>query len=177
MSDQKSSKKNKSIDIISVEDIILEYVLDCRWKDYKKFAKLLTLKIAATPPASIEELRTLIESFNHPFFDFNEITKDRFVTNFPLKSLLEQCRTQRVYLPKTTNRKVTKRKTISKKIRILVMERDKFKCRICGKTAKETKLEVDHKIPVAKGGKDSLENLWTLCIDCNRGKSDLSLDV
>lgn len=53
------------------------------------------------------------------------------------------------------------------------MERDGFRCCICGRTAKETKLEVDHKIPVSKGGTDSLDNLWTLCKDCNRGKSDL----
>jgi 5-methylcytosine-specific restriction endonuclease McrA len=32
------------------------------------------------------------------------------------------------------------------------------------------RLEVDHKIPVAKGGRNEIENLWALCFECNRGK-------
>jgi 5-methylcytosine-specific restriction endonuclease McrA len=36
-------------------------------------------------------------------------------------------------------------------------------------------LEIDHRIPRAKGGSDDPSNLWTLCFDCNRGKSDSDL--
>jgi 5-methylcytosine-specific restriction endonuclease McrA len=35
-------------------------------------------------------------------------------------------------------------------------------------------LEVDHKVPVAQGGSDALDNLQTLCVDCNRGKRNSS---
>jgi 5-methylcytosine-specific restriction endonuclease McrA len=34
------------------------------------------------------------------------------------------------------------------------------------------KLEVDHIKPISKGGKTVLNNLQTLCMDCNRGKSN-----
>jgi len=177
MSGQKSSsKRNRLIeDIISVEDILLEYILDSGWKDYNKFAKKLTEKIVQKQPSSPEDLARLIGRFTHPFFVFNDITKERFLVRFPLSELLRQSRVPRRSFTQIRKRPKSKRRAISKKLRLLILERDGYRCCICGKTAKETKLEVDHKVPVAKGGTDSLNNLWTLCIDCNRGKSDLSI--
>lgn len=56
--------------------------------------------------------------------------------------------------------------------RFRVMKRDGYKCQMCGKTAQHgVELEVDHKVPVSKGGDNSDENLWVLCLNCNRGKS------
>ena len=43
---------------------------------------------------------------------------------------------------------------------------------LCGASGKTSKLEIDHKVPVASGGTDAMDNLRTLCFDCNRGKSD-----
>lgn len=177
MSGQKSfSKRNRLIeDIISVEDIVLEYILDNGWKDYNKFAKKLTEKIVEKQPSSQEDLAELIDNFTHPFFVFNDITKEQFMVRFPLTELLRQSRVPRQSFTQTRRCPKSKRRAISKKLRLLILERDGYRCCICGRTAKETKLEVDHKVPVAKGGTDSLNNLWTLCIDCNRGKSDLSI--
>lgn len=58
------------------------------------------------------------------------------------------------------------------------MRNDDFKCKICGRSpATQTglKLEVDHIIPWDKGGETIIENLQTLCFDCNQGKSNLSM--
>lgn len=56
-------------------------------------------------------------------------------------------------------------------LRFAVMKRDHYRCRLCGKTADQgARLEVDHITPVFKGGKSVLDNLWTLCFECNRGK-------
>jgi hypothetical protein len=176
MSRQKSFKRNRLIeDVISVEDILLEYIIDNGWKDYNKFAKKLTEKIVEEQPSTLEALAKLVGNFAHPFYAFNGITKEQFLARFPLTELLRQSTIPRQLLAPTKQRPKPKRKAISKKLRFLVLQRDGFQCCLCGKTAKETKLEVDHKIPVAKGGTDSLNNLWTLCIDCNRGKSDLSI--
>jgi hypothetical protein len=60
------------------------------------------------------------------------------------------------------------RQALSVRKRFLVFKGDRYKCRICGRSGIE--LEVDHKIPVAQGGSDALDNLQTLCFDCNRGK-------
>ncbi len=173
-----SSRKNLLIeDVISVEDILLEYIINKGWKDYKKFARMLTETIAAEQPSTRENLSAVISGFGHPFFTFNEITKRQFVEDFPFDELLWQSRMPRQPSVLAKQRPITKRKAISRKIRFLIMERDGFRCCTCGKNAKETKLEVDHKIPVAKGGTDSLDNMWTLCFDCNRGKSDLSARI
>jgi len=173
MSEQRFSKvkrKPSFEDIISIEDIILEYVLENGWKDYKRFARVLTSEIAEKRPTDINTLTKLIRNIRHPFFSFNKITRDHFIDRFPLGQLLKQSGT-----PRHVRRIVSRRRPISQKLRVLVLERDQFRCRMCGKTPKETKLEVDHIIPAAKGGKDSLDNLQTLCIDCNRGKTDLVL--
>jgi hypothetical protein len=61
---------------------------------------------------------------------------------------------------------------ISKKTRFEVFARFKFTCVYCGATAGKTVLEVDHVIPVSKGGDNTIENLVCSCFDCNRGKSN-----
>jgi len=65
------------------------------------------------------------------------------------------------------------RRRISKEVRYLVLERDKFSCQACGRKAGDNvKLTIDHHIPTSKGGTNGLENLVTLCYDCNQGKGD-----
>ncbi len=62
------------------------------------------------------------------------------------------------------------RTTLSVRTRYQVFKRDLYRCRICAKTGVE--LEVDHIVPIARGGSDEMENLQTLCVPCNRGKRD-----
>ena len=62
---------------------------------------------------------------------------------------------------------------MSDSLRFQVLKRDNYTCQICGKQAKDgVQLEVDHIIPIAKGGKTVIDNLQTLCKQCNRGKRD-----
>jgi hypothetical protein len=61
------------------------------------------------------------------------------------------------------------------RLRLRVLQRDGFKCVLCGRSPafdKGTVLHVDHILPIAKGGKTTLANLQTLCKECNLGKSD-----
>lgn len=80
-----------------------------------------------------------------------------------------------------TDKYISNHKTsrnVNLRLRFIVMHRDNFKCCKCGKSpAKDPSVElhVDHIIPWAKGGETVLENLQTLCSDCNLGKSDLIL--
>lgn len=54
------------------------------------------------------------------------------------------------------------------------MKRDNFTCQYCGAHGAGVVLEVDHIIPISKGGTSDMDNLITACLDCNRGKgSDL----
>lgn len=72
--------------------------------------------------------------------------------------------------------KKKKRKSLSKTVRFEVFKRDAFKCQYCGKSAPEVMLEVDHIIPVAKGGSNEIFNLITSCRDCNAGKGSRKID-
>ncbi|MSQ13957.1 MAG: HNH endonuclease [Dehalococcoidia bacterium] len=59
---------------------------------------------------------------------------------------------------------------IASKLRFEVFKRNNFTCRYGGRKTPQIVLEVDHVIPVAKGGGDEIENLVTSCYECNRGK-------
>ena len=60
-------------------------------------------------------------------------------------------------------------------LREQIKRRDEYKCICCGASLKDEPhllLEIDHIIPVSKGGKTVPENLQTLCWRCNRSKSN-----
>lgn len=60
-----------------------------------------------------------------------------------------------------------KRKRVSTRVALAVFDRDGYECRKC-KTRKN--LTVDHVIPVSRGGQTEMDNLQTLCGDCNSRK-------
>jgi len=64
----------------------------------------------------------------------------------------------------------------SKRMRFEVFKRDGFRCQYCGRTPPDVVLEVDHIIPKATGGQDTIHNYITACVDCNRGKGSTKLD-
>lgn len=61
---------------------------------------------------------------------------------------------------------------VSNKMRISIYNRDGHRCRYCGVSERYAKLEIDHIVPIAKGGKSTYDNLQTLCHDCNVKKGD-----
>ena len=63
--------------------------------------------------------------------------------------------------------KPTKRKHIPKAVREAVFKRDNYRCVKCGSTRN---LEIDHKVSLANGGTNHIDNLQTHCRDCNRRK-------
>lgn len=67
-----------------------------------------------------------------------------------------------------------KRKAISITTRYKLLVQANFKCK-CGRspsTHPGCALEIDHIIPVSKGGSNDESNLQVLCFQCNRGKRD-----
>lgn len=63
------------------------------------------------------------------------------------------------------------RAKVSNELRQEIFERDGYTCVICGSTEKES-LEIDHIMPISKGGKTEPDNLQTLCHDCNIRKGN-----
>ena len=63
------------------------------------------------------------------------------------------------------------RQHIPKGLRHAVFKRDGYRCQECFRGREDgVKLEIDHIIPVAKGGTNEIDNLQTLCMECNRNK-------
>ena len=59
-------------------------------------------------------------------------------------------------------------------LRLGIFRRDKWTCTYCGHRGTSTTLEVDHKLPIARGGTDDPANLVTACWSCNRAKGTMT---
>lgn len=71
------------------------------------------------------------------------------------------------------------RPKMSKGKRFRILRRDSFRCCLCGHGPDDSEgltLHVDHRMPVAEGGSNDDENLWTLCSECNIAKSDTIME-
>jgi ATP adenylyltransferase len=55
-------------------------------------------------------------------------------------------------------------------VRYKVLSAAKFRCELCGVSADEKNLEVDHIFPKSLGGKDDVTNYQALCYTCNAAK-------
>lgn len=68
-------------------------------------------------------------------------------------------------------------RSVTLSVRLKVLERDAYRCIFCGRspaTDVGVRLHIDHRFPFSKGGSSTIDNLQTLCQDCNLGKSDKS---
>jgi len=113
----------------------------------------------------------------------SKFTADPYVTRFgswlsAMKAFVESVNTE-PNLPFNQSRKhhVAPRgpRDPSLRLRFRVMLRDNFRCRSCGRspaTHLGVVLHVDHIDPWVNHGPTTYENLQTLCVDCNLGKSD-----
>ncbi|MDE7163840.1 MAG: HNH endonuclease [Clostridiales bacterium] len=61
---------------------------------------------------------------------------------------------------------------VSNKMRFSIYERDGYRCCKCGISERYADLEIDHIIPISKGGKSTYDNLQTLCHRCNVEKGN-----
>jgi hypothetical protein len=119
----------------------------------------------ATSPSVISETpyNRRFGSWNKALIAFVKFTNDETLhVNSPI-NVLEQ-------------RSASGSRDVNLRLRFKVMQRNRFTCVICGRspaTHPGLILHVDHKTPWSKGGRTVIENLQTLCTDCNLGKSNL----
>lgn len=103
--------------------------------------------------------------------DFNDIT------NTQRNDLIELCKLRLLnFIEKRGNTVYSHRRKstgyISGTIRYEVLKRAKFRCELCGISADEKALEVDHILPRNHGGSDDISNFQALCYSCNATKRD-----
>ncbi|MGI9078215.1 MAG: HNH endonuclease [Gemmatimonadaceae bacterium] len=138
---------------------MVELFMDC-WEEHDDFP---TEKVFATYLKKIGSTLT-INVYKHRFGGLRRLAQR--VVDFHAGRISESQFTENHVKIGAT------RKQISAKVRYEIFARDSFRCTSCGRRAQHdgVKLEVDHKMAVARGGTDDMANLQTLCTDCNRGK-------
>ena len=96
-----------------------------------------------------------------------------------LKTIVKRLHTYKAQLEKPFAKEETiKRKSLPIGYRVQVFKRDNFTCQMCNATKQGGAiLEVDHIIPISRGGTDDLDNLQTLCSKCNGSKNYLITDM
>ena len=74
----------------------------------------------------------------------------------------------------TTRKKyeeTNQRKLMTPELRQRIKDRDNYICQLCGKEMfDEVGLQIDHIVPISKGGKSVESNLRVLCDKCNSRK-------
>lgn len=120
------------------------------------------------PTTDIEQLDTHDELIAEPFGELirflkgYEICRDYYIYDFSVELLPNKTKSKR------------KRTNVPRGMRHEVFKRDNYACVECGASKSDgATLHIDHIIPVNKGGTDELDNLQTLCSDCNLNKSDV----
>lgn len=121
-----------------------------------------------------KELIPVIPSFNYRFEYISPSGRNHYWIDcsYELEDMLFfKSEAERVEKNKHTAK--YQRSMMSSSLRYDVMKRDNFHCVLCGRSAEDgVKLHVDHIIPISRGGKTTIDNLRTLCSDCNMGKKD-----
>ena len=69
-----------------------------------------------------------------------------------------------------------KRRRLSKNDRQLVYDKLNGHCAYCGCEIDIQQMQVDHVVPLRKGGEDSLSNMLPACRSCNHYKSTLTVE-
>lgn len=94
-----------------------------------------------------------------------------------IRTAMQHLVTREAYMQSEAWRRKNERAKVTPSLRYDVMKRDGFRCCLCGRSAGNgIELEVDHIVPVSKGGSTTYSNLQTLCWECNRGKGAKMLE-
>lgn len=157
-----------SMETISDQELI-DYKLNKK-KFLKKEAEILESLIK--PPFETFQISVLLQYQSNGGRVFEE-KEDIFDFNQFCEALDNVDPSRRMDYDTYKRFEATERALITDELRMLVLKEGNFRCAICGATAEDgVRLEVDHIIPIAKGGTSDKSNLQVLCHRCNKGKSD-----
>ena len=130
-------------------------------------------------PYKICDIPYSISEIKNPVFVFYYVSPSGQSHNeYPIKVNVELLTAVRAELYAKINKSghsKTQRNAMTNDLREAIKLRDNYTCCICGNSVYNEPnllLEVDHIIPISKGGKTEASNLQTLCWRCNRNKAD-----
>lgn len=146
--------------------------------DEEAFQNLEDVWIKLGKQPKREDLGIPLSKYSGAFYEYrfgtwrNALEKFVAYTNNEENATLEEIKSKKL----NSNTLHDTNRGINLQLRFIVMRRDNFKCVKDGRSPAThigITLHVDHIIPWSKGGETVLENLQTLCSECNLGKSNL----
>lgn len=130
---------------------------------HKEYALEWAKNYIATHPEIAKKSQKNFKA-NHP--ERIKMFKDRWAKGHPEKRL--------EYAENRRARKIANGGSISSEEWEEVKKKYGYRCLCCGRT--DVKLQMDHVIPLAKGGHHGVENIQPLCKSCNSSKSTQHID-
>jgi len=132
------------------------------------------IKLGRQP--TTEELNSSISKYSASFYAYRFGTLQKALEKFVNYANNEEKETIEEMKKDSLDETHKTKRGINLRLRFIIMKRDNFKCRNCGRspaTDPKVILHIDHIKPWANGGETTLDNLQTLCSKCNVGKSNL----
>ncbi|TSC91227.1 MAG: hypothetical protein CEN90_609 [Parcubacteria group bacterium Licking1014_17] len=129
----------------------------------------------SNPAFSLGTYRYKFSGWSNACLKFIEHKMGGSIVVEPMAEKTAETDTRIITEGKTQHIKISYSRNIPMSMRIRVLDRDSFRCVFCGRspaTDLGIKLHIDHIVPFSKGGKTTLDNLQTLCQECNLGKSN-----
>ena len=144
--------------LYEVNKFFKKFVLYLEKKEFKKILQKPTTEFFIKVKIILTNIQDEYKSSKYSIFNADEVKDLIFKINrksghfFVIEDIWDAiCRVERA--------------KVSNKMRFSIYERDGYRCCKCHK--KTNDLEIDHIIPIAKGGKTTYNNLQTLCHRCN----------
>lgn len=161
--DGKTMLKNKRAQIIeSIEQDIPSII--------QKFFKTKLTSELGFDEFNFEEMYFPVFSFRYISAGGKSGTQFDLTMDIPMMERFVVYLSERVKFKKSAE---GQRRLMTPKLRQEIISRDDFTCKQCGNSTRNEPnllLEVDHIVPVSKGGMTEESNLQTLCWKCNRSK-------
>lgn len=155
------------------EDACMEYISTCHFKKHrmKQFESVKDYSSAYRFYCMRTKTRYKQVNYQKYTYHVNEAASERFC-NFDWLEKRHR-KLEEIGYEATLNdyNARDQRKLMTRKLREKIMKRDNYTCQICGKyMPDEVGLQIDHIIPVSRGGKTVESNLRVLCNKCNAKK-------
>lgn len=113
-----------------------------------------------------------VYSFEYVSAGGNSSQETTVTLNTPTNDALIETLSEKIHFRKSA---AGQRSLMTARLRNFIKDRDNHTCKYCSLSLEDEPhllLEIDHIIPISKGGMSAEDNLQTLCWRCNRTKSD-----
>lgn len=148
-----------------------DYDIPVELKDSKFLAKIESKIIAEKTQCPVTEFKLNVELIHTDINGYYRESRSRSFDIEEIRDLIVRIKNQRngYYLDREIWDSICRveRGKVSNKMRFSIYKRDGNRCCKCGS---RYNLEIDHIIPISRGGKSTYDNLQTLCHRCNAEK-------